>query len=145
MPKGLSPSAKLAWKAIVSDLAASGLLNPVDSAIIELAAVALGRARDARALVEREGMIVEGGRGRLVKHPGLLIEQQAGVEARRCLESLGIGPSARARASSQQPSHVKSMQAFDAAFPLGGSTVFSEMAELRDRKAAGKRNGGSSK
>ena len=97
MPRGLNDAAKAAWRGLVDDLKAAGLLNMVDVSLIELAAVQLGRAREARAILNAEGLTIVGSKGTVIKHPAAIIEAQASLEARRCLEVLGIGPTSRAR------------------------------------------------
>ena len=52
--------------------------------------------REARAVVEREGMFIEGQRGP-TKHPAYMIERECAAEVRQLLEHLGVGPTGRAR------------------------------------------------
>jgi P27 family predicted phage terminase small subunit len=132
----LSDSAKAAWKSLLADLRSERLLNPVDSALIELTAVALGRVRDARAVIEAEGMIVTGAKGNPVKNPAVLIEQQAGQEARRLLELLGLGPTARSRIATSRSPGYRSMDDFDREHPRGRD-VLVQMEALRQRNGRG--------
>ena len=125
MPAGLNKHAKAAWRALVTDLAAEGLLNPVDAALIELCASALGRAREARALIDRDGMVVSGAKGSPIKHPALIVEYQESAEARKLLEVLGIGPSARARVHGKSGARASMLDAIDATVGSRGLRVVS--------------------
>lgn len=49
MPAGLSSEMQKAWRIIVGDLQRLGTLDPSDAQLIEMAAMMLGRAREARA------------------------------------------------------------------------------------------------
>jgi P27 family predicted phage terminase small subunit len=112
MPSGLSASAKTAWKTLVEDLRDSGRLDSADWPLIEIAAVTIGRMREARRIVEREGLLAEGQRGAMTKHPAYLIERENAAEVRHLLEHLGVGPVGRARVTGGGPSkpQVKTMK-----------------------------------
>ena len=96
MPAALSPEAKAAWRLLVGALREDGALHSTDGALLEAAAVCLGRLREARKLVAREGLTVRGDRGAVV-HPALRIELGAIAQLRGLLAELGLGPSSRAR------------------------------------------------
>lgn len=63
-------------------LAAGMTLNPFDAEVVEIVAGLTLRAKDARESIEREGLIIEDGKGFPVEHPGLLIEKRASAELR---------------------------------------------------------------
>ena len=107
MPTGLSPSAKTAWKTLVDDLFANDLLESADWPLIEIAAVTIGRMREARRIVEREGLLADGQRGAMTKHPAYLIERENAAEVRHLLEHLGVGPIGRSRINGGAVSKTK--------------------------------------
>jgi P27 family predicted phage terminase small subunit len=96
MPTDLSTEAKAAWRLLVRSLREDGALHSTDGPLLEAAAVCLGRLREARGLLAREGLTVRGDRGSVV-HPALRIELGAIAQLRALLAELGLGPSARAR------------------------------------------------
>lgn len=96
-PAGLSVSAKNAWKALLDDLQASALLDSADAPLYEAFAVNIGRAREARRLIAKHGMLVPGAReGQLVANPMLRVEREALAQARMLAAELAIGMRARA-------------------------------------------------
>lgn len=97
-PDGLAVSMVKAWDALLDDLESSSLLDSADAPLYEAFAVAFGRARDARELVTKHGMLVEGPReGSLVANPMLRIERESLQQVRMLSEQLAIGMSARAK------------------------------------------------
>jgi len=97
MPRGLSKTAQTAWRALVADMSEAGILDRADGPLLEVAAVLVGRMRDARRVIERDGPVIVGARGTLVKSPYLLIEERCQSELRLLMEQLGCGPVGRAR------------------------------------------------
>jgi P27 family predicted phage terminase small subunit len=96
MPAGLSPRQQTAWKTIVRDLEASSLLDRADAGMIEAAAVAWGLAGDARAAVNKHGLLVPGQReGSLVTNPAIKIQHDAWAQFRSVAVQLGLSLAAR--------------------------------------------------
>lgn len=96
MPTGLSPAMKTAWKTLLDDLEASALLDSADSPLYEAFAVAHGRAREARTLIEKHGMLIEGSNGALVANPMLRVERESLTQLRYLADQLAIGIRTRA-------------------------------------------------
>jgi P27 family predicted phage terminase small subunit len=94
-PNHLDEMALAAWAQLRDDCAA--VLDAADAAMLEAAAVALGRFRSARIVVNRDGLLVEGRFGQMVENPALKVERDAAMMLHRAMVELGIGPSARAR------------------------------------------------
>lgn len=98
MPTGLSATAKTAWKNLVDDLQASALLDSADAALYEAFAVQFSRAREARRLIDRHGMLVPGAReGQLVANPMIRVEREALKAVQSLAAELAIGMGTRAR------------------------------------------------
>jgi P27 family predicted phage terminase small subunit len=95
-PAGLFAEAQAAWRQLVAELERERMLHRADRFMLEAAAVALGRARQARRIVAREGLIARGDRGD-VTHPALRIERAALAELRLLLDSSGLSATSRAR------------------------------------------------
>jgi hypothetical protein len=55
-PAGLSQEMQRAWRIIVADLGRVGTLDPGDAQLIEMAAMMLGRAREARAEIAKQAL-----------------------------------------------------------------------------------------
>lgn len=78
MPAGLTPQMRSTWKAIVADLRANDALDPADAAYIEALAVMWGRAREARAELNRQAELFDKGHREL---PPLLEKTERGTTA----------------------------------------------------------------
>src|SRR5882762_7935641 len=97
VPEHLSESAQTAWNEISSSMRESNVLDVADASVLEGACVMWGRAREARLLIEQEGLTAIGARGGTVAHPALKIERDSWALFLRYAEQLGLSPSARAR------------------------------------------------
>jgi P27 family predicted phage terminase small subunit len=98
-PGGLSPVEARAWRDIIAPLIAGGMLDRVDLTIVEIAAQALARVRQARAVIKAEGIFAPPGtnsQGR-VASPAIAIEKGAMTEFRLLAGVLGIGPGSRVK------------------------------------------------
>jgi P27 family predicted phage terminase small subunit len=96
MPRDLFPEAKSAWRQIVAELEASATLSSTDGLVVELTAVAVGRVRQARKQLARDGLQVRSERGAIV-HPLGRLEVAMMSQARQLLAELGLTATARAR------------------------------------------------
>ena len=96
MPGDLPDRAKTVWKQLVADMSESGVLDRADWPLVEVAAMTICRMREARAIIKREGLFVDGQRGP-TKHPAYMIERECMAEVRQLLDHLGIGPVGRSR------------------------------------------------
>lgn len=81
MPAGLSDRQKTAWRQIVDLLAATKALSRADAILIEAMAVAVGRAREARARINAGGLLGSNSQG-TVQSPYIAIERDAWREVR---------------------------------------------------------------
>lgn len=86
-PKGLSESARTFWHDILNEYVIddTGSLR-----ILELAVRAYDRMESARRQVKRDGLMVDGPRGRRVEHPALKIERDARAQVLQSLKTLGV-------------------------------------------------------
>lgn len=96
MPGGLFPEAKVSWRMLVKAVTEDGVLHSTDAPLLEIAAVCLGRLRQARALIAKTGLEVRGDRGAVVA-PAVRIELSAMRELRALLSEIGLSPTSRAR------------------------------------------------
>lgn len=95
-PPHLTSEMRAAWKFIVTDLVAADAIDHADAGVIEAAAVFWGRARQARAAMKKQPLIVETPQGQ-VPNRLLDIERAAWKEFRALAESLPLSPWGRAR------------------------------------------------
>lgn len=104
---------------------AAGICDRADWPLVEIVALRIARMRQARRVVDREGMTTMSTKGTVMVHPAARLEREAAAEVRQLLDQLGIGPIGRARLgkSGVRPSA-----------PQGD--VFVQMAALRERRAA---------
>jgi P27 family predicted phage terminase small subunit len=96
MPHGLNERMKVCWRTIVSDLMKADALDHADAGIIEAAAVAWARAREARAAMVGLPLIISTPQGQI---PNRLLdmERASWKEFRALAESLPLSPWGRAR------------------------------------------------
>lgn len=96
MPNGLNDRAKTAWRQVVDDLLSSGVIDRADSTVIEILATAVGRYRDARTVLNREGILAENSQGR-VAHPAVGIAERAEQRILQIADRLPLSPWGRTR------------------------------------------------
>lgn len=101
-PAGFTPAQRKAWRDLVEPLRAGGILDFVDLSMLEAAAVAMARAREAGAVVNEAGLLNQTSQG-WGAHPAVAIERESWKEFRQLAVQLGIGPSARARLGQGKP------------------------------------------
>lgn len=94
MPRGLNPRMQTCWRFIVAALGDS--IDLADAGIIEAAAVAWARAREARAAMAGQPLIIATPQGQ-VPNRLLDIERASWKEFRALAESLPLSPWGRAR------------------------------------------------
>lgn len=101
-PAFLDVECLAAWAQLREDCAA--VLDAADAAMLEVAAVALGRFRQAREDISRRGFIVtvhkqgrEASWDEELPNPSIKAEREYAATLHRAMVELGIGPSARAR------------------------------------------------
>lgn len=96
MPHGLDKYMKTCWRAIVTDLVKADAIDHADAGIIEAAAVAWARAREARDAMNGQPLIIATPQGQ-VPNRLLDIERASWKEFRALAESLPLSPWGRAR------------------------------------------------
>jgi P27 family predicted phage terminase small subunit len=96
MPRGLNDRMKTCWRAIVADLTKADAIDHADAGIIEAAAVAWARARQARAAMHGQPLIIATPQGQV---PNRLLDMERAwwKEFRALAESLPLSPWGRAR------------------------------------------------
>jgi P27 family predicted phage terminase small subunit len=87
-PKGFKSDQKRAWWQLVTLL--RGRLAYVNPGALEIAAVQLARLRQARRLIDKEGLMSLGSKQQPVKHPALAIERDAQTAFLRASRELGL-------------------------------------------------------
>jgi P27 family predicted phage terminase small subunit len=96
-PEWLDNDAKAWWTCAVPVLQEVGLLDVVDVAALEMAASAYARFRQARRVIDEEGVMSTGSTGQIVEHPMLATERQSQAQYLRFAEQYALTPVARTR------------------------------------------------
>ena len=97
-PDDFSPEARKLWASAQRQLRAQGSWSgDADAALLEAWVRAVILARSARAMADREPIVV-GSRGQPVPHPGLRIAAEAELRAARFAGELLLSPKSRAAA-----------------------------------------------
>jgi len=96
-PTGLPAEARDVWDTIVPTLEKVGLLDGIDAVALEGLCVLVARARAARELVERDGIVAHTAKGVPVVHPAVRVERDAWQAFLRFAEQYALTPVARTR------------------------------------------------
>jgi P27 family predicted phage terminase small subunit len=96
-PEHLDDDGKAWWREAVPILHHVGLLDTVDTAALEMAATAYSRFRQARRVVDAQGVLTRGSTGQLREHPALKTEREAQSQYLRFAEQYALTPVARTR------------------------------------------------
>jgi P27 family predicted phage terminase small subunit len=86
-PKHLPDAARRWWRAMATEY---GITDGGGRALLTAAAEARGRAEQARALIDRDGLVVTDRFGQPQPHPAVRIEQQAREQQIRALKALQL-------------------------------------------------------
>lgn len=97
MPADLCPEAKAEWKRIVPDLDGKGLLAKVDRGVLVTYCDAVAKQKQARKLLDTEGLTHTGDKGVVTKHPAWMIYTQSGTLIAQLAKELFASPNARLR------------------------------------------------
>ena len=100
-PRWLSDEAKREWKRIAPRLHAVGLLTEVDGTALGLLCEAFAQYVTAKAVVDREGMLLMSEKGNAYQHPAAGLMTQARGELMKWAREFGMTPAARSRISVQ--------------------------------------------
>jgi P27 family predicted phage terminase small subunit len=96
-PADLRGEAFAEWCRIVPELEAAGLLAHVDRSYLVIYCSAWAQHEDAREALDREGVLVDGQKGNLVKNPAAQVMKDAADIMLKYGAKLGLNPSDRAR------------------------------------------------
>jgi P27 family predicted phage terminase small subunit len=95
-PEHLPADVADVWDELVPVLARANMLDGADMLLLEGLSVQVARARQARAIVDAEGLVCRGDRGNVV-HPAVRVERDAWKEAVRIAGLFGMSPADRLR------------------------------------------------
>jgi P27 family predicted phage terminase small subunit len=96
-PAWLSPVAATVWDAVVAELAETpGLLTPLDGPALACYCLAWQRLHEAREIIAREGLLVDGKDGTQRRHPATMIEAKALEQISSIGGKFGLTPTSRA-------------------------------------------------
>jgi P27 family predicted phage terminase small subunit len=96
-PTHLTEGQEEVWDEVVPHLGAVGLLDQVDTIMLEALCVNVDRARQAGAIIEKEGTYIKTKRGGWQVHPALRVERDAWEQARKLGEHFALTPVSRTR------------------------------------------------
>ena len=96
-PEWLGEIAAKVWDETVADLAAiDGFLTSVDAGALSLYCHAWQEFHEARELIKRDGLVVKGREGVLVRHPALMVKKHATDTIASIGSKFGLTPVSRA-------------------------------------------------
>ena len=116
MPGWLSPKAKTAWKELSGVLLEMGVLTVPDRKALELLCDAYGEWRDARAVIEKQGMTyqttTQHGDTMYRARPEVAMAQNAWSRVMAGLVQFGLTPASRSKVSANDPTPTDPLSEF---------------------------------
>ena len=117
MPLEMSPLAKTAWRHVIREMGATGVITAVDADVLRLYCESLARYRYAAGMLERSGPLITAGgtgarRGELVKNPLHQIVRDNALLVRALARELGLTPAARVGLSGRRAEEADPFEAF---------------------------------
>jgi P27 family predicted phage terminase small subunit len=113
-PESLPEKPAAVWREVVPELVEIGLVRSIDATVLEALCRAVSRAREAEAILDADGLIVEGARG-MVPHPAQRIASSSWALALRIAGEYGLTAVARLRVGAavlQQKSLAEELRAW---------------------------------
>lgn len=96
-PEAMTPRENEVWDEVVPQLVQANFVDGADVTMLEALCTNIARAREAREIIQREGMIAYTRGGMPCVHPAIRVERDAWASALRIGEQFGLTPSARTR------------------------------------------------
>lgn len=117
IPEPMSTTTGLAleeWKRITPILARLGLMSDLDLVALAMYCDAVRTWREAQALLECEGLVIETTNGNVIQNPLLGIRNTAIETARKLLVQFGMSPSSRASVTVSEKTKSNPLDKFKA-------------------------------
>ena len=112
MPPDAAGEAARAYKVILAELSALGVVTTIDEPLLKAFCQAFGVWREASAMVNRYGLIVRSPNGSLIQSPHLpIVNKQAAIMAKIGSE-FGLSPIARTRLGTEEAPKEDAFLAF---------------------------------
>lgn len=86
------------YQRITEELKDANILNNLDMDLLDTASYAIYRMRQAREVIDREGMLISNGKV-MIKHPAVNVERDYQSIFHSCCIQLGLSPSSRTKLS----------------------------------------------
>lgn len=96
-PAWMPPSGKRLWLVLVPELERLNLLSKIDDAMLEGACANYGRALQAEALINKQGLVIMTDKGFMIRHPAVSIARNSWLVWCRFASAFGLDPSSRSR------------------------------------------------
>jgi P27 family predicted phage terminase small subunit len=94
-PRWLPPAARTLWRSVVPQLEELGVVGGPDVATLEAYCLTYSRWRSAEALLEKEGLVVDGHRNAPRKHPAAQLARDYQAAMLTLAKQLGLTPASR--------------------------------------------------
>ena len=95
-PPGMAPAAQRVWRTTLASYPVD-FFRPCDTTLLKVFCTAAVMVDQAAALIEREGLVVDNGRGRMVANPAVVVMGMATSMLNSTAAKLRIAPNARMR------------------------------------------------
>jgi P27 family predicted phage terminase small subunit len=95
--------AKKKWDEVTKGLGRLGLIDEIDATHIEGLCKAYQTAKEADAIVDKDGMVIVGAKGTPIKHPAIQVSADAWHKVRMYCNDLGLNHLSRQRMESTIP------------------------------------------
>lgn len=98
-PSWLDGDGLAVWHELAPDLIAQNVLTAWDAEAFAMACDQVRLYRQAKARVKRDGVMIKGARGSMIKHPMLQVQRDAATTFAQLAARFGLTPSDRAKLS----------------------------------------------
>lgn len=117
-PTRMPAEGRECWQALAPELVRARILTALDVTLFEGLCVAYARARQADAIIEREGTTQTTASGYVAAHPAVAMSRQSWTWVRELAAAFGLSPVSRARVTAEPSTREADA---DAAFLFGGT------------------------
>lgn len=114
-PDFLTGRALQVWDETAEVLENAGILSCVESHVLAQYCVAVAECESATKILERDGLISQGEKG-LVKHPAIVIRNNAAMRMLKFASEFGLTPASRGRVKGKRASKSNRFAEFNSHF-----------------------------
>ena len=97
VPKDMKKDGRIFWKSIGNILIEHDVLTELDRYPFEIMSRLYQQIKDTQVILDHDGLVIDGDKGTLKRHPAAMIQTKAISEFRQLAAEFGLFPSSRER------------------------------------------------